>query len=73
MLLSLTVEDLRTIATSLAEWDRLLFDKNGDYRERASLVRRVEVMRPEDTEVIGHFVLEDGWVGFQPITKEGTK
>lgn len=61
-----TSEDLRRIAKSLDEWNRLLINsKTADYRPRAELISRIAVTRPDDTEVVGHFVLDDGWVGFE--------
>jgi hypothetical protein len=64
----LSVADLRFIAKSLAEWERLLTNGSG-YKSRADLVSRIEVTRPwsDGVEVIGHFVLVDGWVGFTPL------
>jgi hypothetical protein len=61
-----TAEDLERIAKSLREWERLLLDRDAEYRARAELVNSIEVTRPDDgTEVIGRFVLEDGWVGMR--------
>lgn len=64
----LTVSDLREIAKNLAEWERLLVKKGTDeYTDRARLVRSIEIERPDsDGEVIGKFILTDGWVGFIP-------
>lgn len=62
----LSADDLRHIAKHLAEFERLLVGPNG-YRARSELVTRIEVMRPDDTEVIGHFVLQDEWLGFLPL------
>jgi hypothetical protein len=64
----LTAADLRAIAKSLAEWERLLTD-GGGYKPRADLVTRIEVSRPwsDSDDIIGHFVLTDGWVGFAPL------
>jgi hypothetical protein len=61
----LSASDLRRIAKSLDDFERLLLGPNG-YRERAELVTRIEIMRPDDTEVIGHLVLVDEWIGFSP-------
>lgn len=67
----LSHSDLLEIAKHLREWERLLTNDSGGYNARADLVTRIEVTRPwcED-EVIGHFVLYDGWVGFRPIERE---
>jgi len=72
LLTPLTADDLRRIAKSLAEWERLLTKRDGtaEYTPRAELVSRIEVTRPDDSELIGHFVLVDGWVGFMPVGDE---
>lgn len=63
----LSATDLRTIAKSLEQWNRLLVTKDGLYQPRAELVKRIEVNRPEiDDEPIGYFEFEDGWVSFVP-------
>lgn len=60
-----TAWDLREIAKRLAKWDRLL-TREGEYTDLSNLVSRIEVHRPDDTgEIIGHFVMLDGWVGFE--------
>lgn len=63
----LSAEDLTEIAKRLKAWERLLVGPNG-YTERSNLVTRIEIHRPDDhREIIGHFVLEDEWVGFRPL------
>ncbi|MGG7510972.1 hypothetical protein [Plantibacter sp. YIM 135249] len=61
-----TADDLRRVAKSLEEWERLLIKRGtGEYAPRAELITRIEVTRPDGgDEVIGHFVLDDGWLGF---------
>lgn len=67
----LTHDDLTVIAKHLREWERLLTNGCGGYKNRADLVSRMELLRPgTDSEVIGHFVLYDGWVGFVPLNTE---
>lgn len=67
----LSSSDLERIAKALREWERLLINDAGEYKPRAELVTRIEVCRPDDDDwVIGHFVLTDGWVGFQPLKAE---
>jgi len=61
-----TADDLERIAKALREWERLLLDKDGGFRRRSELVKSIEVTRPDDDgEAIGHFVIEDGWVGMR--------
>ena len=69
MEIPLSSEDLVEINKSLREWERLLTDGAGEYKKRADLISRIEVSRPGSggDEVIGHFVLYDGWVGFKPL------
>lgn len=66
MITPLSADDLRRIAKSLSDFERLLYDAGG-YKARAEFITRIEVTRPDDSEVIGHFTLEDGWLGFMPL------
>ena len=62
----LTVSDLEEIAKTLRRWERRLIDKEGAWTQLAENISRIEVLRPDDSAVIGHIVLDDGWVGFRP-------
>lgn len=63
----LTGDDLIRLGKQLKVWEKLLVNDYGGYTKRADMVTRIEVTRPDDDddEVIGHFVLYDGWLGFQ--------
>ena len=62
----LSALDLEEITRSLKRWERRLF-KDGEWTLLSQNVERIEVHRPEDPGmVIGHFVLQDGWLGFRP-------
>ncbi len=66
-----SVSDLREIAKRLAYWERRLVSKDGEYTDASNLVNRIEIHRPGDPgDIIGHIVLEDGWVGFKFIEQE---
>jgi hypothetical protein len=62
----LSAQDLTSIAGMLRRWERRLY-KNGEYTALSEGIEKIEVHRPEDPGfVIGHFVLQDGWLGFRP-------
>lgn len=66
----LNAEELMQIVRRLREWERLLCSDAGDYKQRADIVTRIEITRPfsdGEGDQIGHFVLYDGWLGFEPI------
>lgn len=61
-----TADDLLVISKQLRAWEKRLVHPVNGYTKASELVNRIEVHRPDDTgEIIGHFVLEDGWLGFQ--------
>ena len=64
----LAVADIEEIAKTLRRWERRLVDKRGAYTQLADNLSRIEIMRLDDDHIIGHIVLEDGWVGFRPIS-----
>jgi hypothetical protein len=41
-----SVEDLRTLADALEEWNKLLISDDGQYREMAGPVSQIEVLLP---------------------------
>lgn len=70
-----STEELRQLANSLEQWERILIGaKDEGYNPIADLVTRIEVHRPETPgEIIGHFVLDFEYVGFVPVgEKEGS-
>lgn len=63
-----TAWDLREIAKQLSYWEKRLIKPGTGYTAASNLISRIEVHRPDDTgEIIGHFVLVDEWLGFQPL------
>lgn len=66
----LTHEDLTEIAKRQKNLERIFFDKDGNYKEASNLISKIVVHRPDDMDdVIGHFVLNDGWLGFEFVEK----
>lgn len=61
----LTADDLIEIAKTQKKLGRLFYDKDGNYKDVAAYIQRIEVLQPDGTDVIGHFILEDGWVSFE--------
>ena len=62
----LTADDLRNIADELERVEKLLINPDtGEYPE-GDLTISVAISRPDsyDTSVFGHFICEDGWMGF---------
>lgn len=65
----LSPDDLRSIADTIDGLTKLMFDKNGGWRlpEGVATVP-LPILHPDahdDTEVIGHAIIDDGWVGFR--------
>lgn len=65
----LSHEDMSNIAKQQKRLERVFFDKEGNYKENANYVGKIEVLRPDGDDVIGHFILEDGWLGFEFLEK----
>jgi hypothetical protein len=72
----LAADDLRAIGDIIESLHKFFIDeKNFNYRppfdgESNSLIGNVsiEIRRPDADDVIGYAVLEDGWIGFKPVT-----
>lgn len=65
MTFPLTPEDLHAIADNLEALNSTLTTENGNLTPAANLLGDIEVQRPESNEIIGHYVFEDGWIGFR--------
>ena len=65
MNLPLTASDLERLAQGVRDFERLIINREGGYTKRSELIQRVEVNMPGEDEVIGYFVIQDEWVGFE--------
>lgn len=62
-----SADDLRAIADQVDRFSDFLI-QDGEY-PKGDLTIYIAIQRPDtfDSQVIGHIVCEDGWLGFQPI------
>lgn len=65
--MSMSQNDLQFAYQAIVEWSGKLIDEDGSWTALAEPILGIKLCNPEHGEYIGDLILEDGWLGFEPV------